>query len=1025
MANDWDESPGGAAKVGNLVVALLVHVVLGLPWVGIVAAVAWLSGGEVALVWGLCGLGLWTIGLVDAVRTSDRPGATWGAVLKSWLWILGGPLSVAIVGIQRFPGGGGREAPLPRPVPVVQAEPEEEQVNPALARRLDEVERRLRELGHELAEIRRLAETGESVVGEAVAPPERARDWEPRVPTPAPQAPAKPPPPPVAPPAPPTAPREPSWWERDIDWADLLGAKGLAWAGGAVTVLGVVFFFVLAVDRGWIGPGERVMLGALASALVFCGGLFLHRRFGPTYSAFAAVGAGLAGGYATLLASAALYDLVSDPAALAIAAAIASVGLATSLLWSSEFVAGIGLVGAALVPLMVLFEEDLSPLGTGFAGLVFVAIAVVAVVKRWPTLAALGLAATLPQIALLVGQGSVTDWDRAILAWAFSAAYVAAGIALHRAVDEDGLGSLPATLAILAGVLAGATGFALFEGADRGWIVVGAGVVYCAVGAALLRDRDVSALHVAIGLALIGVGLAVVLSGPSLALAWAAEAAVLAWLATRIEEPRYQLFALLYLAAAAVHAIAIDAPPSDLYEAASDPADGALAPLAIAVSAAVVAFFSRPWADEPTDGIFRALEPLLARFRAAAPLWRTLAAWLSGTAALYAASLGILELAQLSSDDVDAAFERGQVAVTALWGATAAALTYSSRWLRSFQIRPAGLALACATFAQAAVFDATLEETPRGWAMLAAAVALLLTALAEELPALDEEPELSISALLLVPAAAGLGLVGLYFVTDAEGYAWLGEAAVFAALAALVFRSDRDFSTLLWVPAVVLGALAAADLLEGTWLVLAWSAAAVAVSLLGDRVGEERLQLGAAGYLALALGYTLVELAPPGDFFTANADPAAGVPALLCSLAAAVVLTVVGLRSGRLAEFRPYAAVGTAVLALYAASLVILGAFEWAGPADVETDFQRGHSAVSAFWGIVGLLTLYVGLTRDLRALRIAGFALFGIALAKIFLYDLANLSSVTRALSFLAVGAVLLLAGFFYQRLTATAKKA
>ena len=48
-----------------------------------------------------------------------------------------------------------------------------------------------------------------------------------------------------------------------------------------------------------------------------------------------------------------------------------------------------------------------------------------------------------------------------------------------------------------------------------------------------------------------------------------------------------------------------------------------------------------------------------------------------------------------------------------------------------------------------------------------------------------------------------------------------------------------------------------------------------------------------------------------------------------------------------------------------------------------------------------------------------------GVSLAKIFLYDLAKLSSVTRALSFLAVGAVLLLAGFFYQRLTAATRQA
>ena len=47
-----------------------------------------------------------------------------------------------------------------------------------------------------------------------------------------------------------------------------------------------------------------------------------------------------------------------------------------------------------------------------------------------------------------------------------------------------------------------------------------------------------------------------------------------------------------------------------------------------------------------------------------------------------------------------------------------------------------------------------------------------------------------------------------------------------------------------------------------------------------------------------------------------------------------------------------------------------------------------------------------------------ARLALFGVSLAKLFIYDLSRLSSITRALSFLAVGGVLLLGGFFYQRL-------
>ena len=106
-------------------------------------------------------------------------------------------------------------------------------------------------------------------------------------------------------------------------------------------------------------------------------------------------------------------------------------------------------------------------------------------------------------------------------------------------------------------------------------------------------------------------------------------------------------------------------------------------------------------------------------------------------------------------------------------------------------------------------------------------------------------------------------------------------------------------------------------------------------------------------------------------------------------------------------------------LSLYAVSRALLELAEIATDADVGTKFQRGHTAVTIFWGLVSLGFLYAGLKRRSWQLRTAGFALFGVSLAKLFLYDLAFLSPLTRALSFVAVGAVLLFAGFFYQRLS------
>jgi hypothetical protein len=984
-----DEHSSAAAGV-NLLVALLVHVFVGIPMLFAVVGILSFSNGAAGAIWGLCAVGLWIAGVVRSARRHADFGAVWSVVFGSWLLAILGPIGAA------YAVYAWRFAP-------------EEPVNPEVERRLNLFAQRLAELQRELAEIRRLAE------GERPAAP----------PAPAPQ-----PPPPSLPkprPAPEPQPeRGPSVWDREVDFGQLLGAKGLAWAGGIVTVLGVVFFFVLAVNRGWIGPIERVGLGALASLLVFAGGLWLHRRYGPTYSAYGAVGAGLAGGYATLVAAAALYGLVSDLQALAIAAAIAAVGVATSLVWGSELVAGIGLIGATLIPMIVLFEEDLSPLGTGFAGIVFAATAIVAVSRRWPWLLAAGFVASLPQIAILVADGDATDWDRVILAALFAALYVGAAAALHWSGEDEGLPTLSATMIVFAGVIAGATGAALFDGDDRGWIIVAAAGAFGALAAAVFprpADRDLSALLGAIALALAAVGLAIVLDGPSLAIAWAAEAAVLAWLARRIDEPRYSVAALVYLSAAAVAAV-IEAPPADLYEAVADPAGGALAPLAVAVGAAFVAFYSREWTSEPrsTTGFFAFFEPLMTSFRESHRLWRGTSAWLSGIAGVYAASLGVLAATQeLGDAPVVIAFERGHVLVAGLWSLFALGLVLAERRLGSVQLRTGGLLLAGATFVHAATFGVSeLTGDRRGWLLLVGAAGLLAVAFADAVPVRPTEAALWPS--ILAVGSTGLAFFGLaQLVGDGrnEGLAWLGLAAVLGMLAALVLRVERDFATVLWTLGAMVAAIGFATVFTGNWLVLAWSATAAGLAILSALVNEERLVYGAAGYLALGLTYTLADLAAPRDFFSANTEPAAGVPSVALVVGAALVTLLFGRLPALAERLRGFAVAGVAVLAMYGLSLTILGLFQVIGTAGFETDFQRGHSAVSAMWGVIGLITLYVGLTREVRVLRLAGFALFGLALAKLFLYDLANLSSITRALSFLAVGGVLLLAGFFYQRLT------
>jgi uncharacterized membrane protein len=163
--------------------------------------------------------------------------------------------------------------------------------------------------------------------------------------------------------------------------------------------------------------------------------------------------------------------------------------------------------------------------------------------------------------------------------------------------------------------------------------------------------------------------------------------------------------------------------------------------------------------------------------------------------------------------------------------------------------------------------------------------------------------------------------------------------------------------------------------------------------------------------LGLAFAHTLVLEAQPSDLFVAHRHPGGGAPAVVLVLAAgAVIARESALVRGTLTWL-------CGALGIYAAALAILEIAETIG-GGVDTAFQRGHTAVSSLWAIVGLVLLVAGLKRGRRDLQIGGFALFGVALAKLFVYDLAFLSSIARAFSFIAVGGLLVVAGFFYQRL-------
>lgn len=278
----------------------------------------------------------------------------------------------------------------------------------------------------------------------------------------------------------------------------------------------------------------------------------------------------------------------------------------------------------------------------------------------------------------------------------------------------------------------------------------------------------------------------------------------------------------------------------------------------------------------------------------------------------------------------------------------------------------------------------------------------------------------SASVLLLNAAVvAGLG----WALVDERGTSDGATAWVLAVTAAHIVlggfgfrqRMSTEVAALVVAIGVALSGVTLALALDGPALVAAWAAEAVILAWVASRTGEQRALAFSAAFLGLAALLTLLEEAPPDSLIDGVADLPRAVAAVLCvGIAALVVSTFVTLVDVRLV----LVGLGSVAL-LYAISLTIVDLLQ----GDAVEPSQTAQVALSSFWGVVGLAAVVVGLVADRRELRYGGLALLGLGVAKVFAYDLAELDDLYRVLSFIAVGLVLLVGAYAYQRVRAVGR--
>ncbi|MEP6822350.1 MAG: DUF2339 domain-containing protein, partial [Chthoniobacterales bacterium] len=227
---------------------------------------------------------------------------------------------------------------------------------------------------------------------EARGVPAARSELQPIAPQPAPQpvgrAAATPPPLPVvsapvtsaAPPLAKPAPSKPLL--PAIDWEALMGVKLLAWLGGFVLFLGVVFLVQYSFQNNLITPVMRVVIGVVIGLGLIAAGWFTAvRNYRAPGQSLCATGVLVL--YADIFAAHAFYDLLALPLTFALMSAITLVAFLLAVILDSQVVVVLGLLGGFLTPPLLMRGPDNALFLFGYVALLNFGVAAVVLRKTW------------------------------------------------------------------------------------------------------------------------------------------------------------------------------------------------------------------------------------------------------------------------------------------------------------------------------------------------------------------------------------------------------------------------------------------------------------------------------------------------------------------------------------------------------------------------------------------------------------------------------------------------------------------
>ena len=202
--------------------------------------------------------------------------------------------------------------------------------------------------------------------------------------------------------------------------------------------------------------------------------------------------------------------------------------------------------------------------------------------------------------------------------------------------------------------------------------------------------------------------------------------------------------------------------------------------------------------------------------------------------------------------------------------------------------------------------------------------------------------------------------------------------------------------------------------LEGKWITMAWALEGAILIWSGFKAPARELRwAGLLLYVVVMLRLLSIEIS--ADRFLLNPRFFAFVVAVAC-FAYSLWLSRVNKLEGVERNVFGFLGIAANGFAIGALSLEVWDLFGRM-PSDVALDKNLAQQlGLSLLWTIYATFLILMGVRKASPPLRWQGLALLGLAVGKVFLYDLSSLEKAYRIVSFVVLGLLLLVVSFYYQ---------